>query len=60
MRADIGLFFSTVMIIAVVSLLVRYGTNTAKIATATTTGLTGLYGVLETGNPQFYANAKGY
>jgi len=60
MRSDVALFLTTTAAIAIVFLLVKYNTGSTGLVKATGNSLTGLYGTLITGNPQFYENAKGY
>jgi len=57
MRADIGLFFSALMAIAIVGLLVRNGGNTAKVVSSFGNAISEDFGTVITGNPQFYAQS---
>lgn len=58
MRADIALFFMIVGAIAITGLIVR--NHSERPIGATFTGLASVIGVATTGNPQFFAEAKGY
>jgi hypothetical protein len=58
MRADIALFFLVIGAIAITGLIVR--NHGERPIAATFTGLASVVGVATTGNPQFFAEAKGY
>ena len=58
MRADLALFFMVIGAIAITGLIVR--NHSAAPIAAAFTGLASVVGVAETGNPQFFAEAKGY
>lgn len=60
MRADIALFFLVIGAIAITALIVKQHSQGPTAIGSVFTGLASVVGVAETGNPQFFSEAKGY